>query len=139
MTRTTHRTAAGVLVVDGRVLLEKRRADAPVYAGCWDIPGGHLQPGEAPAQALCREMREEIGIAIDECFLGTVQEDRERQRTSGRVYRHYVYVVSRFRGIPGAREHQRLQWWPLDMALETGSLNPLAAEALRRFVAAGWI
>ena len=86
-----------------------------------------------------REMQEEIGIAIDDCFLGVVQEDREHERTAGRVYRHYVYVVNRFRGVPEARERQRLQWWPLDVALRTGTLNPLAAEALRGFVAAGWI
>jgi mutator protein MutT len=139
VTRPTHRTAAGVLVVDGRVLLERRRTDAHVYPDYWDIPGGHLQPGEAPAQALVREMQEEIGISIDDCFLGVVQEDRDHERTAGRVYRHYVYVVNRFRGVPEARERQRLQWWPLDAALTADTLNPLAAEALRGFVAAGWV
>ncbi len=137
----THRTAGAVVVVDGRVLLEERSADALVYPGCWDTPGGHVEAGEDPEQALVREVREELSILIEECFLGAVQDDRMQERTAGRVYRHYVYVVRRFRGIPDARLHQTLEWWPVDKLLAAGTpnLNPLMVESVRRFVAAGWI
>ncbi|MDQ3416745.1 MAG: NUDIX domain-containing protein [Actinomycetota bacterium] len=43
----------------GRLLLE-RRADS----GDWSLPGGAVDPGEAPAQALVREVREETGLVV---------------------------------------------------------------------------
>ncbi|HEY3503728.1 MAG TPA: NUDIX hydrolase [Actinocatenispora sp.] len=51
--------AAGALFVDeaGRVMLVK-----PTYKNFWDIPGGYVEPGESPAEACAREVREELGI-----------------------------------------------------------------------------
>ena len=56
--------AVGVLVApDGRFLLTTR-PPGKVYAGYWEFPGGKVEPGESIEQALARELREEIGIAI---------------------------------------------------------------------------
>ena len=55
-------TACGLLLREGRLLLERRPATARVYPGLWDTPGGHLEPGEAPEAAFLREMGEELGI-----------------------------------------------------------------------------
>jgi 8-oxo-dGTP pyrophosphatase MutT (NUDIX family) len=51
--------AAGALFVDdaGRVMLVK-----PTYKNFWDLPGGYVEPGESPADACAREVREELGI-----------------------------------------------------------------------------
>jgi 8-oxo-dGTP diphosphatase len=58
------RVAAAVLLrADGAVLLAQRPAGKP-YAGYWEFPGGKLEPGETPAEALTRELREELGIVI---------------------------------------------------------------------------
>src|SRR6201989_3012499 len=56
----TPRVAAGALIRDpyGRILLVK-----PTYKDGWDIPGGYVEPGESPAQACQREIREEIGLS----------------------------------------------------------------------------
>jgi 8-oxo-dGTP diphosphatase len=55
---------AGLLVDDaGRVLITRRRDDQPM-GGFWEFPGGKLEPGEAPAAALIRELREELGAAV---------------------------------------------------------------------------
>jgi len=54
--------AAGAIVERGGRILLARRA-APPHAGLWDLPGGFLEAGEHPEQALRRELREELGAA----------------------------------------------------------------------------
>jgi 8-oxo-dGTP diphosphatase len=56
--------AVGVLIQpDGRFLLTSR-PQGKVYAGYWEFPGGKFEPGETVAQALRRELFEELGIEI---------------------------------------------------------------------------
>jgi 8-oxo-dGTP diphosphatase len=47
-----------------RVLLVHRSPRRRWYPDVWDLPGGHVDPGERPGAALAREMREELGIEI---------------------------------------------------------------------------
>ncbi|WP_329271391.1 (deoxy)nucleoside triphosphate pyrophosphohydrolase [Streptomyces sp. NBC_01451] len=62
-----HAVEARVVVVgaallrDGR-LLAARRSAPPELAGRWELPGGKVEPGEAPQDALVRELREELGV-----------------------------------------------------------------------------
>jgi 8-oxo-dGTP diphosphatase len=53
--------AAGILVREGKILACRRRGDQD-HAGKWEFPGGKVEAGESPAQALERELREELGI-----------------------------------------------------------------------------
>jgi len=53
--------SAGVLIEHGRVLLTQRKAGTHL-AGAWEFPGGKVEPGEDPRDALAREMAEELGI-----------------------------------------------------------------------------
>jgi len=53
--------AAVAIVVRGGKVLFTRRANEP-YAGMWDVPGGFMEAGEAPAAAVDRELREELGV-----------------------------------------------------------------------------
>jgi 8-oxo-dGTP diphosphatase len=53
--------AAAVLIEEGRVLLTQRKKGTHLE-GKWEFPGGKVDPGEDPRQALVRELAEEIGV-----------------------------------------------------------------------------
>jgi 8-oxo-dGTP diphosphatase len=55
--------AAAVIEHDGKILLARRRADAP-YPLLWEFPGGKVEPGEDPRDCVTREVREELTIEI---------------------------------------------------------------------------
>lgn len=56
---------AGLIRDDaGRILLTRRRPDQAL-PDLWEFPGGKIEPGESPAQALHRELREEIGVTVE--------------------------------------------------------------------------
>ena len=56
--------AAAVMIERGRVLLTQRKRGAHL-AGAWEFPGGKVEDGEDPRDALARELREEIGVDAD--------------------------------------------------------------------------
>jgi 8-oxo-dGTP diphosphatase len=53
--------SAAVILEEGHVLLTQRKAGGHL-AGMWEFPGGKVEPGEDPRDALRRELREELGI-----------------------------------------------------------------------------
>ncbi|MBU1229632.1 MAG: A/G-specific adenine glycosylase [Proteobacteria bacterium] len=55
--------ACGVLVTGGLLFIQKRRPD-DVWPGLWEFPGGVMEPGESPEQAMIREYREETELAV---------------------------------------------------------------------------
>ena len=55
--------AAGLVFHQGRLLIA-RRPEGTHLAGCWEFPGGKVEPGETIAQCLERELQEELGIRV---------------------------------------------------------------------------
>jgi 8-oxo-dGTP diphosphatase len=55
--------SAGVILEGGRVLLTQRKAGSHL-AGLWEFPGGKVESGEDPRDALARELFEELGILV---------------------------------------------------------------------------
>jgi 8-oxo-dGTP diphosphatase len=53
--------AAAIIVEEGRVLVTQRKTGTHL-AGAWEFPGGKVEAGEDPREALRRELREELGI-----------------------------------------------------------------------------
>ena len=68
---------AGALIVDddGRIFIQRRSPDRRLFPNCWDIVGGHLEPGEEIDDALRREVTEETGWSVSH-VLGLVGEYR---------------------------------------------------------------
>lgn len=89
----------------GRVLIAERPAGKPL-AGFWEFPGGKLEAGERPADALRRELREELGIEAQAAYrllrFSHVYPDKRVELD--------VWRVTRYQGIPQPHEGQRLAW-----------------------------
>ncbi|WFE32793.1 NUDIX domain-containing protein [Micromonospora sp. WMMD975] len=68
---------AGALIVDddGRIFVQRRAPGRRLFPNCWDIAGGHLEPGEEIDDALRREVTEETGWTVSH-VLGLVGEYR---------------------------------------------------------------
>jgi len=101
--------AVGILLAeDGRFLLASRPAGKPL-AGFWEFPGGKLEPGETPADAVARELAEELGIAVEPAAgcrpLPPVEHDYPEM-----AVRLHPCLVTVWRGTPTPREGQELRW-----------------------------
>jgi 8-oxo-dGTP diphosphatase len=105
---TTVLVAACALVdVDGRVLLA-RRPPGRSLAGLWEFPGGKVEAGERPEEALIREMSEELGITIAEACLAPLTFASHSYETFHLLMP--LYVCRRWQGVPTALEGQELAW-----------------------------
>ena len=123
--------AAGVLRDgSGRVLIAQR-PDGKHAAGFWEFPGGKIQAGESPLQALCRELAEEIGIVVSAATpLMTF-----RHSYPERVVELQVFEVSHYSGEPRGLEGQALRWVAVDALGSVGLLEadqPIAAVLVER-------
>jgi 8-oxo-dGTP diphosphatase len=97
--------AAVILRPDGTTLLAQRPPGKP-YAGYWEFPGGKLEPGESPRDALVRELREELGLEVTRAAPWLVQEF---------VYPHAhvelnFFRVLAWRGEPHGHDGQAFAW-----------------------------
>lgn len=54
----------GLLEREGRFFLQRRDPANPSLPGCWEFPGGKVQPGESLANGLARELREELAVRV---------------------------------------------------------------------------
>jgi 8-oxo-dGTP diphosphatase len=99
--------ACALVDVDGRVLLA-RRPEGKKMAGLWEFPGGKLNAGETPEQALIRELKEELGIDVTAACLAPfafASHDYE-----GFHLLMPLFLCRRWNGIPRPRENQTLAW-----------------------------
>ena len=98
--------AVGVLIQEnGAFLLTSRPAGKP-YAGYWEFPGGKVEEGETTFQALCRELREELGIDV----LSAMPWKVEVVDYPHSLVRLHFFKVSAWSGALQMREQQAAQW-----------------------------
>ncbi len=99
--------AAALVDTEGRVLIAQR-PPGKALAGLWEFPGGKLNQGERPEQALIRELDEELGIAVKEACLAPLT-------FASHVYAEFhllmpLWICRRWEGLVEAREAQALKW-----------------------------
>jgi len=114
-----------VVVADGRILAA-RRGPAMSLPGRWEFPGGKIEPGESPQQALRRELVEELGCTVEVGDLVTVS-----------TYDHVTlttYYCQLVEGMPQATEHDELRW-VAPAALAALDWAPADLDTVRRVAA----
>ena len=99
--------ACALVDADGRVLIAQRPAGRPM-AGSWEFPGGKVEAGERPEDTLIRELKEELGIIVDEACLAPLT-------FASHSYPQFhllmpLYVCRRWQGTVMALEGQKLAW-----------------------------
>ena len=92
---------------DGRILLAKRPRNKPM-AGLWEFPGGKIEKGETPEQALIREIDEELGINTKQSCLAPVSFASHAYDAFHLVL--LLYICRRWQGSPKPQEGGELAW-----------------------------
>lgn len=124
---------AALIVRGGEILICQRRADQPM-ALQWEFPGGKIEAGETPEQALARELDEELGI---QAVIGpSVTRIRHNYRHGGAVDLHF-FAVHEFAGELQNRIFTQLHWATFEslpgydfLAADRGLIRDLAAGKL---------
>ena len=112
------------IVEDDRVLVAQRSGGP--YDGCWEFPGGKVEPGESDLSALVREIGEELGASVvPQAFLGEVVLDGVVGGGPSGTSTLRVWWARLAGGAPVAREHAALRWLRAD---ELDGLDWIAAD-----------
>ncbi len=125
--------AVALIDPDGRVLVAQRPAGKSM-PGLWEFPGGKIEPGETPEDALIRELKEELAINVSESCLAPFT-------FASHAYEDFhlmmpLYLCRRWEGIVRGREGQVLKWVRPEklMALEMPPADKPLVAMLRDFL-----
>jgi mutator protein MutT len=126
MPHTPRQLVVAAVLRRGATVLLCRRPEGKRHAGLWEFPGGKVHPGETAAQALARELDEELGLGAISAEPPLASFD-----DPGSAFTIAFHPVAA-EGEPEAREHSEVRWVAVDIA---GDYD--LAPSDRRFVESG--
>ncbi len=99
--------ACALVDIDNRVLIAQR-PQGKQLAGLWEFPGGKLDPGERPEDALIRELKEELGVVVTQSCLTPLT-------FASHAYDHFhllmpLYICRKWEGLAMPLEGQAIKW-----------------------------
>ncbi|OGF23737.1 nucleotide exchange factor GrpE [Candidatus Falkowbacteria bacterium RIFCSPLOWO2_12_FULL_45_13] len=107
------------------------------WGDCWQIPGGHVEPGETCGQALKREIREETGLEIDNIKLNDLQDciyPKDFSRKAHFVFLDYSARLAGGKMAEKNREMEDFKWIKPEQALKELKLNPYTKISVEKFI-----
>lgn len=107
---TSVRYASAAIIVSSNKILICQREENGEEPGKWQFPGGEIDPGESPRQALYRELREELGVdSVRARYMDHLQAVVGDFETDV-----HFFLVDGYRGVITANEGQLLRWVDID-------------------------
>ncbi|WP_277751495.1 (deoxy)nucleoside triphosphate pyrophosphohydrolase [Aurantiacibacter suaedae] len=113
----------------GRILLQQRPAEKH-HGGLWEFPGGKVDSGETPREALAREIAEELAIGVDPADCTALLLAEEAREGSPPVIL-MLYRATRWSGSPEGREGQHWGWFSR-LEAEKLALAPMDRQFVER-------
>ena len=99
--------AVALIDAEGRILIAQR-PEGKQLAGLWEFPGGKVEKGETPEDALVRELVEELGIETKAADLVPITFASHSYENLHLLMP--LYACRTWRGTPQAQEHSGLEW-----------------------------
>jgi 8-oxo-dGTP diphosphatase len=100
--------ACALIDPDGRVMMTERPAGKE-HGGLWEFPGGKVEAGERPEDALARELHEELGITAHPASFTPFS--FASQPAGARHLLMPLFICRVWEGAPTSREGQRIRWF----------------------------
>lgn len=132
--------AYGVVLQGSRLLLTLKKSGP--YRGLWGLPGGAIEFGETPEDALKRELLEETALASSQLKLLTIATSNGNYENNGEPYDFHhigiIYKVAETTLVPNLTPEEEGRWAELN-AIDRNELTPFAKHILNEFYSASAI
>ncbi len=102
--------ACALVDTDRRILMAQRPAGKSM-AGLWEYPGGKVEHGETPEEALIRELKEELSINVSASCLAPLSFASHRYEAFHLLMP--LYVCRKWEGFVAPAEGQKIGWFSL--------------------------
>ena len=124
---------AGALIEGRRILLGHRSPGRLWYPDFWDLPGGHVELGETPTEALDRELLEELGVSVYSLPPGPLM------RLSTADVEMGIWLVGSWTGTPtnlAPEEHDAIAWFTAEELPALKMVHPSYLDLFRAILRA---